>query len=164
MNGKCSITITNVSIDLYFGLPANRYFFEMLDENPRFLIGEELSEPGIAALLYAGYCNACLIYDMPEVLKRGAFVQYIDEAIIDESRKKEMEEAVKAYSDSLYTKKYLENIHAELEVIKKKISIGTASKVSVTGNSKSAGKNLSNAQSVNSGYGATHGKGKNRKK
>jgi hypothetical protein len=164
MDGKSHITIETERVHLYFGLPANRTFFESLDENPAFLTGDELTEAGIAVLLYAGYCNACLIYDLPIELKRGLFISYVDNACIDDNLKKEMEAAVKAYSESLYTKKYIENLNEQLNDVKKKLSRGMKSKVSATGSLAYLEKNTKNARSGNSGYGNARLKGSRKKK
>lgn len=134
MNGKAHITVNDNRIDLYYGLPASRMFFEALDKNTRILEGQELNEAGIATLLYCGYANACLINNADEILTRGDFCQYVDIAVITENGRLELERAVKAYTDSQFTKYHLEKVDAVITEIKKKASTGTASKVSVTEN------------------------------
>lgn len=121
MNGKCKIKIDERLVDLRFGLPANRLFFEALAETPDVLVGDQLNEIGIAALLYAGYRNACLISDDEAVITRGRFIEYVEDAQLTEDGKAEMQNAIQCYNDSAYTKNYTDKVNTVVEDIKKKL-------------------------------------------
>lgn len=150
-NGICSITISGNKVLLRFGIPANREFFKAMEERPDILIEDSLNEVGISVLLYCGYRNACLVNDEPVILKNGSFVEYVEQAIIDEEIKLEMNEAVQCYTNSVYTEKYTEQIHQTMEDLKKKVPLtGAKSKSSVTDRSGSQRKNTMHVPSPNS--------------
>lgn len=127
MNGKCLIELNGLQIGLRFGMPANRWFFEALENEPDNLIGTQLSERGIAELLYAGYRNHRLVVDSDAMqpLSLGFFVEAVDEAALDPAVQEQITTAVNCYSESAYTKKYLEQTNLAIEELQKKTSTGT---------------------------------------
>jgi hypothetical protein len=133
MTGKITITIQDKQVGLYFGMPANRMFFSRLVEQ----YGEDaevvINETDIAFLAWCGYQNQCLISDAPAALTKGNFIEWVDEMMLSEEDKKILESVSSCYSESRFTKQYIENVNNEVDKIKKKLN-GTTSNHTVTEN------------------------------
>src|ERR1043165_1251588 len=104
-SGLTTITVRNEVVKLKFGLPACREFSEMClaEDSEKYIIGTKLQALGLAKLFHAGYENACLIDDITPTLKLGAFVEYIEDLIVDNPS--EAERVAKVFADSRYTQK-----------------------------------------------------------
>lgn len=133
MTGKITITINEQQVGLYFGMPANRMFFSRLVE----IYGEDaeiiINETDVAFLAWCGYNNSCLISDKQLTLTKGNFIEWVDEMTLTEEGKKTLENISQCYSDSRFTKQYMENVNNEVDKIKKKLT-GTISSVTPTEN------------------------------
>lgn len=104
-SGNTHIEINGAKIKLRFGLPACQAFYEMVlsEDSAKYLNGTKLTAIGIAKLLYAGYCNNCLIDDVLPELTFGAFMLYVEDSILDSPGV--LEEVVKVFENSRYTRK-----------------------------------------------------------
>jgi len=135
-NGYCSVTINGKDVGLKFGMPANRMFFEKMALKPEILSGDTVNEVGICHLIYAGYVNNCLVKDIEPELTFGFFMEWVEEALVDEGVKGKLQEVSNCYSESKFTQKCIEEINNKTEDLKKKITemIGTTLNPSVTEN------------------------------
>lgn len=77
MNGLAQITIDGQPVVLKFGLPALRRILEKM-KSVTMITGNQYNELGITHILYAGYCNACEMKDLPIELPFEKFYEYVD--------------------------------------------------------------------------------------
>jgi hypothetical protein len=121
-NGICTVTMSGVTVHIRFGIPASREFFNELETDPDLIQNDEwLTEVGIATLLNCGYRNACLVRnEIPDITK-GDFLLYVEEALVDDKVRQELNVAVATYTASKYTRKIAENLNVELDELKKKV-------------------------------------------
>jgi hypothetical protein len=114
-SGITHLTIEGKEIQIRFGLPACQAFYEMVlsDESRRYIDGTALTAEGIAKLLFAGYCNNCLITDEKPTLTAGQFLLFVEDQIIDSPQV--LRDAVEVFGNSKYTKKMNEQAEESLD-------------------------------------------------
>lgn len=123
--GTCFITMKDTEIKLRFGIPAARQISEMLvsDESNKYMRDTNLTETGIAHILYYGYANQCAIDDINPVLTKGSFLEFVEDSTIN-NNVKQIEDACQCFNDSVYTKKVMGAVDNVVDEIKKKKLIG----------------------------------------
>jgi kynurenine formamidase len=122
-NGYINISVNGIAVGLKFGMPANRMFFEYLGE--KFSEGDiKLNEIDISYLIYCGYVNNCLIKDEQAVIKKGQFLEWVEEQSLTAEGSKLMAEISQVWESSRFTEKHLEAIKDALnpEEAKKKLN------------------------------------------
>lgn len=119
-SGYASITVEGETINLRFGIPAIRMFLERATSDTLINTDNIMDEVGISTLLYCGYVNNCMVDDLPVTKTKGFFLKIVEDLYIYDDLKKQIENAVKAYSKSRYTQKILDSTNKEIEEIKKK--------------------------------------------
>src|SRR5688572_15572024 len=126
-SGLTTITVKNQVVKLKFGLPACQAFSEMClaEDSEKYISGSKLLSLGMATLLLAAYENQCIIDDVTPSLKRGAFVEFVEDMLIDNPE--EATRIMQVFSDSRYTTKLLSQVEEVIEENKKKPSIGSIS-------------------------------------
>ena len=72
-----TITINDQKVGLKFGMASFRYLSEKFVEGISFNNGE-LTEIGIAHLIYSGYLNNCLVKDVIPQHKFEYFSDYVE--------------------------------------------------------------------------------------
>jgi len=100
MNGLAQITIDGQPVVLKFGLPALRRILDKM-KTVDMITGNQYNELGITHILYAGYCNACEMKDIPVVLPFERFYDYVDD-FDTEGVKEEIAFAIRAFEASKY--------------------------------------------------------------
>lgn len=115
-----TITINDQKVGLKFGMASFRYLSEKFVEGISFDRGE-LTEIGIAHLVYGGYYNNCLVKDVLPKLKFEDIVDFVESNIKNEDFLIEMKEILKVWGESEMIKKAAEQANEEP---KKKISRG----------------------------------------
>lgn len=121
-SGSASISINGEVISLRFGIPAVRMFLEHIASDTVSVSNESINEVGVAYLIYCGYVNDCMIRDVVPAKNKGFFLEYVENAWVDDSVRSELEAISKAYADSKFTKRVLSNIQANMDEVKKKIA------------------------------------------
>lgn len=115
-----TITINDQKVGLKFGMASFRYLSEKFVEGISFDRGE-LTEIGIAHLIYAGYYNNCLVKNVLPELKFEELVDFVESNIKKVVFLDEMKEMLKVWGESDMIKTVAENTTEEP---KKKISRG----------------------------------------
>lgn len=128
MNGLCKITVNGKLVNLRFGLPANRDFFNYIAINPGVIIGKEMTEMGVATLFHAAYKNACIVNNEEPVLGFGDFLAYGEDAYINEKLNAEMLKAIETWQESSYTIKYTKQVAERLSADENKKKVSTKKK------------------------------------
>jgi len=140
-SGVTYIMIEGEKIKLRFGLPACQAFYEMIlsEDSEKYINKTALTPLGIAKLLHAGYVNNCLAEDAEIILQPGKFLVFVEDMILEAPQ--ELENAVKVFEESKYTRKATEQAGEVLkraeEEAKKKL-IGHTSNLLHSLNSDSA--------------------------
>ena len=120
-NGYITVDINGKNIGLKFGMVANRMFFEKMVEKPDILTGDTINEVGIGHLIYAGYINNCLVKGVEPELAFHFFMEWVEEALVDDNVKQRLQDISNCFSDSKFTKKAIEEVDRRTEDLKKKI-------------------------------------------
>lgn len=138
MNGKTSITINGEAIGLKFGMEANRMFLDHIGANYFRIELKHYNEKDVAALLYAGYVNHCMVLDFEPEHKLGFFIEFVDDNM--EECAAEFERVARVYEESKSTRRVIKGLNQAEDEIKKKMKnlTGTSSNLSVTENLASA--------------------------
>lgn len=108
MNGYTTITIGGKTVGLKFGMYSFRVITDKFDKIKAFE-GESINELGIAVVLHAGYLNNCVVKDIEPELTFENFVDCAEAAALD-GNGTEIQDAVKAWTDSQFMKKAVETI------------------------------------------------------
>lgn len=136
MNGYYSFKMNGSTIGLKFGLLANRLMWEEMTKNPGMIGADFTNEEGIVHLMLAGYKNNCMVKKIQPILEYGDFLEWVEEAYVDEEKKKILDEIGAVYSESQITKKFVGEKQQFVEDVKKKLAemnqTGTTSNHSVT--------------------------------
>jgi hypothetical protein len=131
MNGYIALEINGEKVGLKFGMPANRWFTEKLSENIELISKDGVvTEIGVAYLIYFGYLNNCLVKEETQKHGFGYFMEYVEEALLNEDIMPNLIEVSKVYADSRYTQEWVKRIDNSTEEVKKKM-IGIISNPSV---------------------------------
>jgi len=131
-SGLCLVKMPAGEVKLRFGMAANRMIIAKCVEKPGILVNTIFNEYGTAYMMYAGYVNACMTDDVPEILTFTDFYMFAEEI----AEREQLQLIADCYSNSRYTKKTVENI-AEEEKKKTQTSTGIVSNHSATENSDS---------------------------
>ena len=126
MNGYTPITINDKQVGIKFGKYANRAFSER-KQNAKYFSGESLNEIGIAALLFSGYENQCVLEDKETELTLADFSDYVEESSMS-GNTQDIEKAVKCWTESRLIKKAVDNLNDAKADLKKKKQTLTNSK------------------------------------
>jgi hypothetical protein len=121
-SGLCSITVNGEAIGLRFAIVATRMFLEKMVEEPEIISGDTINEVGAANLIYCGYVNNCMVKDMVPEKTLGFFLEFVEQAFVDEGVKNQIIEVAKVYSESKYSKKVIEATKDNLDEAKKKLT------------------------------------------
>lgn len=154
--GICFISINGIQTQLRFGMPANKMIAEAILDKQNVIENETLTEYGIATVIHAGYVNACMVNETKIEYHTGFFLAWVDECIIDGQN--QLEEVLKCYNESKFTKAYLNAANEAAEEIKKKTITSTSNR-SAMKNSDLQKKSSIAAQSQNFGQGQRVGNG-----
>lgn len=92
------LTINGVDYGLKFGMVSDRYLSEKLQGKYCFN-GEDITEIGIAHILYAGHLNNCAIKDESPTLTFESLVDFIESSLNDEEQMLKIGAAIKVWSD-----------------------------------------------------------------
>lgn len=130
MNGYTQIEYDGKTIGIKFGLPARQWLTTILTEHPDF---SENAGPGInatygAAIIYTGYKNNCAITLAKPELDFAFFLSFIEATIDDDGLKKQLDDALQVWTESVEIKKIIKAV--EEKGIKKKN--GVVKKLKVT--------------------------------
>lgn len=140
-SGVTSFVAGDEVIQLRFGLPANRMLITRWSQIPDFQ--DNLNEAEIAWLLFAGYTNACMAKGMDALKTYEFFYEVVEGNSLTPEGIKAISNIAECYARSKYTKKFLEDVNAATEEIKKKTqSIGMPSNLSATENLDSSHPNI----------------------
>lgn len=121
-SGYTSISVDGITYGLRFGIPAVRMFLQKVANDEVLISGDTINEVGIAQLVYCGYINNCMVKDEPEVKTLGFFLEWVENAWIDEDIRKQLEHVSAVYGASKYTNKVNENVKKSLDDVKKKMN------------------------------------------
>ena len=114
-----TITINDQKVGLKFGMASFRYLSEKFVEGISFNNGE-LTEIGIAHLIYSGYYNNCLVKDVVPEHKFEYFSDYVEANLKNDGFIKEMHEVLKVWGEN----EFIKQATTTEEEPKKKISRG----------------------------------------
>lgn len=92
-----TITIENQEIGLKFGMWSARYLADKLT-NPFCFVKDEITEIGIAHLVYAGYMNNCAVKDEKPTLTFEQVVDFVESSTKDENKINSLANVVKLWS------------------------------------------------------------------
>lgn len=117
MNGIANITINGNIVRLKFGLPAVKRIFEKM-AGPEQMTEQEGDEKrytyfGMAQILFAGYCNGCLLEEKVPSLAFEDFYEFIEQYAFDQTGEKEITDALRAFEESRFVKNAAEKTRAE---------------------------------------------------
>ena len=133
MNGYIAIEINSEKVGLKFSMLVSRWLTDKMQEDPTIFSFGTFNEAGTAWLLFFAYKVNCDISNKPKKLHYGDFLSWVEEAEFNPIIKEQLTAAGKCYDDSMYTKKYVEELNKKTEEIKKKM-IGISSNPSATEN------------------------------
>lgn len=95
-----TITINGEKIGLKFGMASFRYLSEgRLTEGKSFQ-NNELTEIGIAHIIYSGYYNNCIVKDVDAKLKFEDFVDFIELNLKNDEFINELKEVIEVWTQS----------------------------------------------------------------
>lgn len=98
-----TITIEGQEIGLKFGMFSAKYLQTKLNNGFCF-IGDEITEIGIAHVLYAGYLNNCAIKDIKPELTFEGVVNFIEGSIKDADKVTALTNVIKVWSEVQFAK------------------------------------------------------------
>ena len=98
-----TIQINDTNIGLKFGMHSARYLAEKL-QNPYCFQGDEITEIGIAHVLYAGYINNCAVKDIAPSLTFEGVVDFVESCIGDSDKAAALTNVIKVWSESQIVK------------------------------------------------------------
>lgn len=113
-----TIIINDETIGLKYGMASLRYLTDKFDSSA--FNNNELTEIGIAHILYAGYYNNCLVKNQDTKLTFEQFVDWIELNLRNEEVIQQIKNAIDVWSQNEYIKQSQE----VEQTTKKKISRG----------------------------------------
>lgn len=119
MNGYTEIVISDHKIGLKYGLPAIRQIAEKMQKFS-LITGDSYNELGIAHIIYAGYCNECVIKDIVPTLSFNIFYEFVENAITDGDLKEKIEDTIRTFEDSRFLKSAVDKKNGEATEEEKK--------------------------------------------
>lgn len=93
-----TITIENQQIGLKFGMYSARYLADKLTNGFCF-VKDEITEIGIAHLVYAGYINNCAIKDEKPQITFEQVVDFVEGSVNDPEKVNNLANVVKVWAD-----------------------------------------------------------------
>lgn len=114
---RTTIEMNGQTIDLKFGLCANRIFFEK-SVTHKFFDGDALNEVGIANLLYAGYLNDRIVKQTEPSLAFEDFNNLVDGSIITGDTK-QLANAIKVWTESAFVQASIDSLKKAKASLKK---------------------------------------------
>ncbi len=108
MHGFTEIEISDKKIGIKFGLPAIRQIAEKMAKY-NLITGDSYNELGIAHIIYAGYCNNCMVKDEVPSIPFSHFYDFVEQAILDKELKEKIVPVVRIFEESRFLKQALEN-------------------------------------------------------
>lgn len=112
-----TILIDNKKIGLKFGLASFRYLKDKFVEGKSFE-NNELTEIGIAHILYSGYYNNCIIKDVELEYSFEYFVDFVESNLNNQDSLIAMKDIISLWSENDFIKK--EEIDSKKPEAKKK--------------------------------------------
>lgn len=101
------LTINDREIGLKFGMYSARYLSDKLSNGYCF-VGENITEIGIAHVLYAGYLNNCAVKDQPAELTFEQIVEFIEASLTNQPVMDAIAGVIKVWSESQLIKQATE--------------------------------------------------------
>jgi len=99
-----TITINGEKIGLKFGMASFRYLSEGKFVEGKSFANNQLTEIGIAHILYSGYYNNCIIKEIDPSLNFENFVDFVESNIIKQDGFSEIQKAVELWAASDFIK------------------------------------------------------------
>lgn len=99
-----TINIEGQEIGLKFGMFSAKYLQGKLNNGFCF-IGDEITEIGIAHVIYAGYLNNCAIKDIKPEITFERVVDFIEGSIKDADKVATLTDVIKVWTDVQFSKK-----------------------------------------------------------
>ena len=96
----CTLTINGQKVGLKFGMASFRYLSDGKFVEGKSFVKDELTEIGVAHILYSGYFNNCLVKDVEPSLTFADFVDYIESLLISKGDLSEMNNAISIWSSN----------------------------------------------------------------
>jgi len=115
----CTITINGEKIGLKFGMASYRYLSQGRLVEGKSFQDNDLTEVGLAHILYSGYYNNSIVKDIEPTLTFEDFVDYVEANISNDAFLEEVKKAIDIWSTTDFIKKT-----QKLEEPKKKSSRG----------------------------------------
>ena len=96
----CTLTINDQKVGLKFGMASFRYLSDGKFVEGKSFVNDELTEIGVAHILYSGYFNNCLVKDVEPSLTFADFVDYIEGLLMSKGDLSEMNNAISVWSSN----------------------------------------------------------------
>lgn len=93
------LTINDQSIGLKFGMYSARYLSDKL-QNGFCFQGDQITEIGIAHVVYSGYLNNCAVKDEAPTLTFEQIVDFVEGSIQDKDKVEALTSVIKVWSES----------------------------------------------------------------
>lgn len=100
----CTITINGEKIGLKFGMASFRYLSQNKFVEGKSFQNNDLTEIGIAYILYSGYYNNTIVKDIEPTLTFEDFVDYIESNLKNTEFLEEIKKAVEVWASSEFIK------------------------------------------------------------
>lgn len=105
----CTITINGEKIGLKFGMASFRYLSQNKFVEGKSFQNNELTEIGIAYILYSGYLNNTIVKDIEPTLTLENFVDYLENNLKNIDFLEEVKKAIEIWSSSEFVKQTQES-------------------------------------------------------
>jgi hypothetical protein len=92
------ITINSHDVVLKFGMRAAKYLESKLSSK-YFFDGENITEIGMAHVIYGGHLNYCAVKDEPEIVTFEQIVDFIESSLTNKDAIQEITDAIKLWVD-----------------------------------------------------------------
>jgi len=115
----CTITINGEKIGLKFGMASYRYLSQNRLVEGKSFQNNELTEIGLAHILYSGHYNNSIVKDIEPTLTFENFVDYVEANISNDAFLDEVKKAIDIWASTDFVKK-----SQEVQEPKKKSSRG----------------------------------------
>jgi len=119
-----SIIINGQKVGIKFGMASFRYLSDKFSEGKAYH-NNELTEIGIAYIVYSGYYNNCIVKEEEAVMSFSDIVDWVEESLVNGSKSTDIVEIINLWASNDFVKKKLDDPNEEkTEEPKKKISRG----------------------------------------
>ena len=102
------LTINETEVGLKFGMYSARYLADKLNNGYCFQ-GDEITEIGIAHVVYSGYMNNCAIKDIKPEMTFEQVVDFVESSIEDKDKVDSLASVIKVWSESQLMKNAVED-------------------------------------------------------